>query len=140
MPKTAITVSKLCKVNDLGLTLLKYTKAFTPVPSRTLHVWEKDWANALTGVPYVRVTRSDSSGPLHRMLHFTCVMKVKGMNTRMVREEFERVWQNQIASDLESAHSIRDTQEGFDFCFLALDSSMNYITGSVSVLEKLVTK
>ncbi len=73
---------------------------------------------------------------MYRMINVVTKMKVNGVNMEMVKQEVTRAWENEVAVGMQASHTIKDTDRGFDFTFLALDDRNSYVTGVVTIVRK----
>jgi hypothetical protein len=129
-------LSKLVRGSDFLLVMHQWTRVFMPIVGREQDAWEDDWIHGLVELPYLRILKKGRSYQLDRLIDLRVQMNYIGANMQMVKDDMERVWAEQIALEMDSYHTITDTEEGFEFQFAALPKKAEYISGVVTVLQK----
>jgi hypothetical protein len=129
-------VSKLVRGSEFILVMQQWTRVFMPIVGRDQDAWEDDWVAALDELPYLRILKKERSFQLDRLIGLRLQMNYIGANMKMVRDDMERVWNDSLSLELESYHTLTETDDGFEFQFAALPKKQEYITGLVSVLQK----
>lgn len=107
-----------------------------PIVGREQEAWEDDWITSLAEMPYLRLLRKERSFALDNLIQLKVQMNYIGANLKMVETDMERVWSETLVPEIESYHTITSTEEGFDFQFAAVPKKAEYITGTISVLQK----
>ena len=129
-------MSKLVRGSEFILAMHQWTRVFMPIVGRDQDAWENDWVEVLSELPYLRVLKRDRSFQLDRMIGLRLQMNYLGANMKMVKDDMERVWKEELAADMDGFHTITDTEEGFEFQFAALPKKGEYISGLITVLQK----
>jgi hypothetical protein len=129
-------LSKLVRGSDFLLVMQQWTRVYMPIVGREQDAWEDDWVHGLDELPYLRILKKERSFQLDRLLSLRVQMNYIGANLKMVKDDMERVWTDDIAIEMDSYHTISDTEEGFDFMFAALPKKAEYISGVITVLQK----
>jgi hypothetical protein len=129
-------LSKLVRGSDFLLVMHQWTRVFMPIVGREQDAWEDDWIHGLDELPYLRILKKERSYQLDRLIGLRVQMNYIGANLQMVKDDMQRVWNDDIAIEMDSYHTISDTEEGFDFMFAALPKKAEYITGVITVLQK----
>jgi len=107
-----------------------------PIVGREQEAWEDDWVTALSEMPYLRLVKRERSFALDSLILLRVQMNYIGANLQMVKNDMERVWGEGLANEMESYHTLTDTDEGFIFQFAAAPKKAEYITGMITVLQK----
>lgn len=124
-------MSILVTPNEQGMALIRMSQVFTPVSLRELNAWQQDWLNALKSAPYLKVTKVDNNGPFHSMLNIKCVPNYVGINLRMVKNDIERAWEQEVVVGCKGSHFFKETETGLEMGFLGVTEKTNYVTGTI---------
>ncbi|MBC8065554.1 MAG: hypothetical protein H7Y17_12035 [Chlorobia bacterium] len=129
-------MSKLVRGSEFMLAMQQWTRVYMPMVGRDQDAWEDDWVAILTELPYLRVAKKERSFQLDRLIGLRLQMNYLGANMKMVKDDLERVWSEQLAEGMDGYHTITDTDEGFEFQFAGLPKKTEYISGVITVLQK----
>jgi len=118
------------------LVMQQWTRVYMPIVGREQDAWEDDWAEVLSELPYLRLTKKERSFQLDRLIGIRLQMNYIGANLQMVKDDLERVWAEELANEMEGYHSFNSIEDGFEFQFAALPKKQEYISGIITVVEK----
>ena len=107
-------------------------RLYSPVTFRQQQIWLDDWKAAMERMHYLQVKHAGLSDSLRSILRLRGALKKPNLNLEMVRPDVETLWEKTCCRTQEAAHSFRNTDDGFECSFFAVQDN-SYITGLVSI-------
>lgn len=115
-----------------------WARSFAPVSMRELEAWKHDTRVALSRIPGLSVSQLALAQTLGSLVSVKGAVTYQGPNLEFVKVDIARVWGEFLAEGLKARHAFVEKADGFEFHFVALDAKDHYLTGTLSVVRKLV--
>ena len=129
-------MSKRCSPSEFKGMLDKWSGVFTPVSARSLGAWQMDFEDANSSLHYMAISKFEANPPMERMLSYRSIMGVNSGVTESVQADLEKIWSLDLARGLSAYHTFVERDSGFEYRFMAVNGSNEYITGRLIVLDR----
>lgn len=113
----------------------RLTEGYVPVSPRAVEGWIADWNKGLERLHYARVGTFTIAEGLKALVKLRGVIAVRPTLYEMARPDLTVIWEEYVATGLRAYHTIDNQMGGYEFHFAALNSSDQYITGSLCVVK-----
>jgi hypothetical protein len=128
-----VVESKLYKESDLAWQRETWLRLHRPMATRELDAVLGDWTHALEVLSYVKIVRSSIHYGTDHLITLRCRANLPIGHREVVQADIERIWVEGVSEGMACGHTFRNTTEGFELHFIALNSLNVALSGQIVV-------